>query len=272
MARSVNRPGVGGLGYAIGVQARVFYALFLRESETRRGKGFAFGFVAAALEPLIIIVAISTLFWLLGRQAGYGASLLVFVGTGVFPVYVFLHTSMRIREPLSGSEVGRFPVETSLDHVLVHAILHLVSTVSVAVLFFATVFFAFHDRQAIPFDPAAAVGALSATFMLGIALGMFNSVIAKLIPIWNTIWPGISRAAIHFSGMYFVADYLPPNHRKFFALNPILAGVSWFRTGFYPTYPRILDNHGFILMTALVAMTLGLLIERQFRRWMAEED
>jgi capsular polysaccharide transport system permease protein len=273
MTSAVDRqPRPGGLWYGLLVQFRVLSALFLREGESRRGKGFAFGFVAAALEPLIIIIAISTLFYLLDRQAGYGASLLVFVGTGVFPVYVFIHTSMRIREPLAGTEVGRFPVETSLDHVLIHAILHLISTVTVAFLFFGVVFYVFHDRQAIPCDWVNVIGAIGANFMLGVSMGIFNSVIAKLVPFWNTVWPGISRAAIHFSGMYFVADFLPPVHRKFFAINPILHGVSWFRTGFYPTYPRILDNHNFIIMTSAITMTLGLLLERQFRRVMGEAD
>lgn len=264
--------GKAGLLPALRIQWRVLVGLFLREAEARRGRTFALGFAASALEPLIIIGAITTLFYLVNRQAGYGSSMLVFVGTGVFPVYLFIHTSMKIREPMAGGTVGRFPVETPIDHVIVHAFLHLITSVSVAVLFFGGVYIYADQPLAIPFDIPNAMAALGAVFLLGLAMGIFNSVLARMIPFWNTAWPGIARAAIHFSGMYFVADYLPPVERKYFALNPILHGVSWFRSAFYPTYPKVLNDHGYILMMSLIAVTLGLLMERQFRRLMAEED
>jgi capsular polysaccharide transport system permease protein len=72
--------------------------------------------------------------------------------------------------------------------------------------------------------------------------------------------------------MYFIADYLPPDRRKYFALNPLLHGVSWFRSAFWPTYPKMIDNHAYILWASLIAITLGLLIERQFRRFMSGDE
>ncbi len=254
---------------ALQVWTRVLGALFYREAEMRRGKAFALGFVAAGLEPLIIIAAIGTLFTVIGRAAPYGSNLLLFIGTGVFPIYLFIHTSMRIREPL-GWRFGRYPVETSLDHVLVHALLHCLSSSAIAVLYFGGLYL-FGVREAMPFDLFRAIEALAAIFLFGVAMGIVNSVVARLIPFWNTLWPGLARAALHFSAPYFVADYLSPNIRRWFALNPILHGVNWFRHAFYPMYPNIIDSHEYILLGGLIALTLGLVLERVFRRTMDEE-
>jgi len=117
-----------------------------------------------------------------------------------------------------------------------------------------------------------AASALGAIFIFGVAMGIFNSVIARLVPIWDTLWPGIARAAIHFSGMYFIADFLTPGTRKWFALNPILHGVTWFRTAFYPTFPAQINNHAYLLFSSLVAITLGLTLEYLYHRRLAGSD
>ncbi|WP_174300272.1 ABC transporter permease [Caulobacter sp. S45] len=250
---------------AILYQYRVLVALFFREAQVRRGAAFALGYMAAGLEPIIIVVAISLLFTALGRQPGYGISLLVFIGTGVFPIYLFIHTSMRLREPFANEGQGRLPIEGTLDHVFVHALLHLLATAVVTTGFFAFLYLVLGQKEALPFDLAEALEALGAIFIFGVAMGMVNSVIARLLPIWNSIWPGVARAAIHFSGMYFIADFLTPDIRRYFAFNPILHGVNWFRTAFYPTYPTNIDNHVYIVLSSGVAITIALLLERIFR-------
>lgn len=254
-------------------QFNVFSALLYREAETRHGQSFALGYLIAGIEPLVIVATIGVLFSALSRTPPYGHSLLLFLGTGVFPIYVFIHTSLRIRQPLNGlHQRNRYPIERPLDHLMVHAVLHVVSSAAVAVLFFLGLYWFGGVEAAVPFDPITAVAALATIFMLGLAMGIFNAVFARLVPVWDVIWPAVARASLHFSGPYFVAAYLPPTQRFYFGLNPVMHGVNWFRSAFYPFYPQALTDKGYLLLVAAVMLTLGLLLESGTRRLLEEKE
>lgn len=253
---------------ALRAQWDVLVGLFFREAHMRRGRSFSLGYLASGFEPLIIVATIGLLFTIIGRTAPYGLSLLLFLGTGVFPIYLFIHTSMRLREPLAaGLHRMRYPLEQPLDHILVHLVLHVVSTAAVAIGFFATLH-AYGVEQACPAEPLVAIEALASILLLGAAMGIVNSVIARLVPAWDVVWPAIARASLHFSGPYFVAAYLPPNIRYYFGLNPVLHGVNWFRQAFYVFYPRQLTSHAYVLAVAFGMLTVGLLLERGTRRYL----
>jgi capsular polysaccharide transport system permease protein len=251
---------------ALEVQARVLGALFLREALTQRSHALPLGWTAW-LEPFVVVGEITLFFSLIERQPPYGDNMLLFVGTGVFPVYMFLHTSRRMRGPLTGSWFARFPVEMPLDIVLVHVVLQFLGSATVAFLYFLGLYM-LGIKQAMPVDLGAAVASLLTVFTLGAAMGMFNAMLARFFPVWETMWPPISRAALHFSGLYFVADYLTPNVRKWFALNPLIHAVNWFRHAFYPFYPSVLDNHWYPIGVGAGMIVLSLCLERVLNRTM----
>ncbi len=258
---------------ALRTQGNVLSALLFREAEMRHGQSFALGYVAAGIEPLIIVATIGLLFSALSKTPPYGTSLLLFLGTGVFPIYLFIHTSLRLRQPLNpGAQRLRYPIERPFDHIFIHALLHIISSAFVTVLFFASLYYFFGVHDAIPDDPVTALAALGAVLLLGIAMGIFNSVVARLLPIWDVLWPALARASLHFSGPYFVAAYLPPGSRFYFGLNPVIHGVNWFRHAFYPFYPNQLTDHNYILVSAVVMVVLGLLLEAGTRRHFEEKD
>lgn len=254
-------------------QFNVISALFFREAEMRHGHSFTLGYLATGVEPLIIIGTIGLLFSTLTRAPAYGGNLWLFLGTGVFPIYLFIHTSMRMRQPLNpGAQRLRFPIERPFDHMAVHAILHMFSSTLVTVLFFGTLYYFGGVEQAVPENPLMAIEALGAVLFLGIAMGICNSIIGRLFPIWDILWPAIARGALHFSGIYFVAAYLSPDKRYYFAFNPMLHGVNWFRRAFYPLYPAELNDHLYLLSVAFSVLFVGLLLESGTRRFLEEME
>ena len=254
-------------------QFNVLSALLFREAGMRHGQNFTLGYLASGIEPLVIVATIGLLFSALSRTPPYGSSLLLFIGTGVFPIYLFIHTSLRLRQPLNAvAQRQRFPIERPYDHILVHAVLHLVSSALVAFVFFGGLYLFLGVNAAIPGDPITAVVSLLVILLLGIATGVCSSVIARILPAWDLLWPAIARASLHFSGPYFVAAYLPPTSRDYFALNPVIHGVNWFRHAFYPFYPNQLTDHSYIMAVTLVLLFFGLLLEAGTRRYLEEKD
>ena len=257
---------------ALAAQRRVLSALFFREAETRRGRRFAVGYLALGIEPLLVVGTIGLVFEVLGRNAPYGNSLILFIGTGVFPVYLFIHTSMRLRGALApGSHRKRYPIETSLDHIVAHGLLHVISTLLVAFAFFAGLYL-WGVREALPWNPLITLLALSVVFLFGVGAGIINSVVARLFPLWDTMWPAVARGSLHFSAPYFMAAFLPPNIRQYFAMNPVLHAVNWFRSSFYFFYPNQLTNPLYPLAVAITMIVVGLLLEAGTRSYLETKE
>ncbi|KPF89071.1 ABC transporter permease [Novosphingobium sp. AAP93] len=258
---------------ALRTQFNVLSALLFREAGMRNGQNFTLGYLASGFEALVFIATIGLVFSALSRTPPYGSSLLLFIGTGVFPIYLFIHTSLRLRQPWSAvSRRQRFPIERPFDHILVHTVLHLLSSALVAIFFFGGLYMFYGVRAAVPSDPVTAVVSLLVVLMLGVATGICNSVIARIIPVWDLLWPSIARATLHFSGPYFVAAYLSPNVRWYFGLNPVTHGVNWFRHAFYPFYPNELTDHVYIMTFTAVLLFFGLLLEAGTRQYLEEKD
>jgi len=254
-------------------QSNTISGIFFREAEMRHGHSFALSYLAYGIEPLIIVATIGALFSALSRTPAYGSSLLLFIGTGVFPIYLFIHTSLRIRQPLgAGLHRHRFPIEQPLDHIIVHAVLHVIACALIVVLFFAGLHYIGGIEAAIPYDPLMAIEALGGVLLLGLSMGIFNSVVARFLPMWDMLWPAVARASLHFSGPYFVAAYLPPDKRWYFGFNPVMHGVNWFRHAFYPFYPNQLTDPTYLLLVAIGMITLGLMLEAATRRHLQERE
>jgi capsular polysaccharide transport system permease protein len=259
------RAAMAQVRWALVVQWRVLAATFLREAGVRRGQSIAFGWLLGTIEPLMIIAAIGALLTLTSREPEYGSSNLLFIGTGVFPMYIVIFTSIRVREPMSLINHGRYPLEMPLDEILVHAFLHMISTLIVAVAFFtALALYGVHD--AVPSNVGTLFASTGVLFLLGIGLGAVNAAIIRLFPLWAILWSGFVRALFHFSGLYLVVDRFPPNVRQYFAINPLTHGLNWFRHAFYPFYSDAVTDRGYVLFWAVAMLTIGLALERVLRR------
>jgi capsular polysaccharide transport system permease protein len=253
-------------------QWNVLKAIFYRDADSRHGRRFLLGYFASAVEPLMIVIVLAFLFTQLERSPPYGQSALLFLGTGVFPIYLFIHTSVRVRQALGiGRHRVRFPIEQPLDLVIVHGIQHFLMSIIVASLYFVTLR-SFGVVGAIPENPMTALAAFSAIFLFGLGVGIINSVISRVVPIWDLIWPAVTRTILHFSGLYYVAAFFSPTIRNGLWYNPILHGTNWFRHAFYPFYPDFASSEAFLLGSGLVAITFGLLLEAGTRQYLESRE
>ncbi len=250
---------------ALTVQRRVLTALFMREAGIRRGQAYGLGWLLGAVEPLLIIGVVGTLFSITNHAPAYGSNMLLFVGTGVFPMYIFLYTSIRVREPVALAHAGRYPAELPLDEIAVHAALHLIATMVVAVAFFGGLAL-MGVREAVPCDVPTLLASSTTLFIFGVGMGVVNAAIGRIVPFWSIAWSALVRILFHFSGLYFVVDYFTPKARSYFEINPLTHGLNWFRHAFYPFYSDTAADSHFVMACALAAVFFGLTSERLLRR------
>jgi capsular polysaccharide transport system permease protein len=247
-------------------------AIYFNEADMHHGRRLVLGYLAAGLEPLFIVLVLDLMFTMLARHVPYGHSSLLFLGTGVYPIYMFIHTSIRMRHSLGRSKFRvRFPMERPLTVLLVHGVQHFITYMTVITLFFGTLY-GMGVTDALPENPLMALEAISGVYVIGFGMGIINAVIGRLVPMWDLAWPAISRTVLHFSGLYYVIGYLPPSVRKPLLWNPVLHATDWFRGAFYPFFPASGSSHTYVLMCGLALVAFGLLLESNMRQYLESKE
>ncbi|MDQ0512530.1 ABC transporter permease [Ancylobacter amanitiformis] len=245
-------------------QGRVILALMLREMRLRSVHS-RLSYLLALLEPILQLTMMMGIFSLIGRRPEFGTSLLLFLGTGILPFFLFTHVSGRTTGAIRASGLVRAltPIQP-LDIMVARALLETATLLIVAMLLF-TFIYATGVKDAIPVRPMLAIQGFAATALLAIGVGLINGVIGAFFRLYAVIYGVFSRSLIFLSGVFFVPDFMPPAIRYWISWNPLLHGLEWFRSGFYLTYPTLTLDRTYLIGFGLVSLLIGLALERVFR-------
>ncbi|WP_245425172.1 ABC transporter permease [Sinorhizobium sp. M4_45] len=256
---------IDNLALGLSRQMRVVTALTIREVRLRNSK-HAFMQLFDLLEAVAFIVAHWVIFTFLHRGLLIGDSLLLFITTGIFPVLFFRTMSIRAATAIEAAKsVTAIPYVEAIDYSIARTFVEFLSFSVLFLLFFAMIYAFGMSRFAIPYDPERIVqfAVLIALFSFG--LGLINSFIIYLFPLWKFVWGMISRVQIFFSAVFFIPEYMVPPIRELIAYNPIMHFVALFRTGFYPSYPTHLLSMNYLAGWTCAVLLLGLALERALR-------
>lgn len=246
-------------------QPRVLAAVFKRDLDIQTGKS-GIGFVLGTLEPLLHIGILCLWHYLVRIFPAYGTSVVLFVSTGIYPVFVFIHLSIDMRFCVrTGLGSRRFPVEQPLDFVLSGAFITLFGYIVVGIVLFAGIAL-WVTEQAIPYDIVPIVESMIALACMGFGVGVCSAIIGQSFPVWHYFWGAFARILIFFSGVLYVADFLPIYLREILVWNPVLHAVGLFRLGFYSNYPMLVFDPYYMWAWATAPIVIGLCLLRLLRR------
>lgn len=246
-------------------QIRVITALMIREARLRNSK-HAFSQLFDVLEAVVFIVAHWIIFTYLHRQLMIGDSLLLFITTGILPVLLFRTISMKAASAIEASKsVTSIPTVQPVDYAIARSFVELLSFGLMFVAFFGFIDLFNLSRYALPYNPFAIMQFIPLLYLFSFGLGLINSFIIYIFPLWKFIWSMFSRVQIFFSAVFFIPEYMPPQLKNILSYNPIMHFVSLFRTAFYPTYPNQLLSVSYIALWTCCVLVLGLAIERNLR-------
>lgn len=248
-------------------QFRVLYALIRREMTTRYGRS-AGGYLWAVVEPMAFIAVLSVVFSEMSSVPPLGLDFPLFFATGYlgFSVYRTMAevTSTAVKVNLT---LLTYPKVTPLDTVLARAALQFVTNIVVCVLILG--FILLRSRDSLHLDLLAVSGAFIGASVFGAGVGLVNITLFAHFPTWERIYNVINRPLFLISGVFFVPELLPTNLRELALYNPLLHFVSWFRSGFYPTYDASYVNYAFIGWSSIILLWLGVLfLERNRYRFL----
>jgi len=244
-------------------QARVVYALSLRETRTRFGQ-HKLGYLWALLEPVFWIATFATMFVAVGRDTALGMELVPFLTTGVIPYNLAAGTAQRVSVAVDANKALLFyPHVQPLDLVLARVALEFATYLTVMVILLGG-----YSLYTGTFE----IGSVLVTFfglilatLFGGALGMVLSGLTVLYPVVDRIKGPLMRPLFWVSGIFFAANMLPTNVQDWLLYNPILHCTELVRDGFFAQYHSRGASVAYVMAWILALSFIGLTMERRVR-------
>jgi len=260
-----TRPPPPGWQERLRSQRRVIAALIIRETRTRFADS-KLGYGWALIEPILHITLLSVTFAvLMNGSPPIGTQFFIFYYTGLVPYLVFVHASSGMSHAITGNgPVLQLPPVTTFDVIAARGLLEIITDVIVAVLLL--VGFGAIGLAAMPDDLWDPSMALLVTAGFGFGVGYCNAVITVFVRSWDKAYSQVTRVLYFISGIFFVPGMMPEWARDLLAWNPLLHAIDWFRAGFFASYqPHWLDR-SYLVILAILALLVGLGLERALRR------
>jgi capsular polysaccharide transport system permease protein len=214
--------------------------------------------VFAFCEPLLLVILLVLVRGVFrGRTAEYGTSVWVFFSSGVFPYYIFQRVSTRTRVRYEASR--RLPRVSSTEMAVASSVAEAALILSSTLTWF-TILWISGEREAIPTSLGICLMACLFLVVLGMGVGLINSVAFRRFPVWEYIYPRFSRFLMILSGVYWVVDLIPYYIRNVVVWLPTAHAIEWFRLGLYGRYPIHTLDVAYFIGFSVGALFLGILL------------
>jgi len=248
----------------IATRWRVIFAIMRRDIRTRFGQT-KLGYFWAIMEPIGHLMTLGTVFYFLQHaQPPIGENLFLFYITGLVPFLMFSHVSHDI---MNSSEVNNammlLPIVKRTDLMVANGLRQFGTELCVGSIIFSTA--GVLGQRCVPADLLTAAAAIVSLWLLAIGIGAFNLVVVEMFPSYDVFYNALIRVLYVASGIYYSPIGMPPWVRDILVWNPILQGVEFFRTGFYPQYdPHWLDV-SYLWIWIIASILIGFALERTMR-------
>jgi capsular polysaccharide transport system permease protein len=157
----------------------------------------------------------------------------------------------------------QLPIVKRTDIMVAHALRQFATELCVGIIIFSIA--GLLGQRGMPADPLTAFAAVTLLWVLALGVGAFNLVVVELFPSYETLYASVIRLLYVASGIYFSPIAMPDWIRDALAWNPILQGIEFFRSGFFPQYaPHWLDVN-YLLLWVVASIGIGFALERSLR-------
>ncbi len=264
MARSMHR--TYKTRFASG---RAILALLLREMASTYGRSPG-GYIWAILEPVAGISVFSFVFGFLVSSPPLGESFGLFFATGFLPLAMYQNLVVKVGTSLKYSRPFlTYPNVTYMDAIISRIILAVLTHLVIFAIIIAGIVY-FDDLRLLLDYPLLARGFLMASAM-GIAIGLVNTFLMGMFPIWQFVWAVINRPLFIVSGVLFLVDDLPEEMRYYLLLNPLTHVIMRIRTGIFSTYDGSYISELYVYLIAFSLAALGLALLNRYHSYLLDE-
>lgn len=254
------------LGSPFLVFRRNIRSLILREMRTRFG-GHSLGYIWALLEPLGMIMALALIFstGLKGREPALGDSYILFFTVGLIPFTAYRATQQAVNKAMRGGKTLLFfPIIKPIDNVVAMVVLDTLTLVIVMNTVFVVYWIMY--GSGLPDNVFMTVLPVFYVATIGFSFGVINNALSLYVPSWPKFWKIANKPMFFISGIFYLAESLPPNIQKILWWNPILHAVEWARSGYFGEWNSKFASLYYLHSVIFILFFTALLLERTMRR------
>lgn len=240
------------------VQARVIYALMMREVITRFGRA-NLGVLWLIGEPMLFTMAVATLWSAAGMNHGSSLPIIAFAVTGYTSVLMWRNTVGRCNAAILQNLSLLFHRNVKvLDILISRILLECAGTFASFTILTAGLLLA--EQMALPEDALkVAAGMLLLAWFSG-ALGLFIGAAAALSEIVDRIWHPLSYVMLPLSGSVFMVEWLPPAGREFVLTLPMVHCLELLREGYFGHVVKTHYDIGYVVFFCMALTLAGLFL------------
>jgi ABC-type polysaccharide/polyol phosphate export permease len=261
----VRSPTVPSLRRSLQIQARVLWALLLREIITRFGRR-NLGVLWLVLEPMLFTLGVAAL-WSAARAHQLSAiPIIAFAITGYSSVLMWRNTVGHCVSAIQSNLNLLYhrnvqPIDVFLARIALEVGGATASFVVLSVLFTAL------ELITPPVDLLLVVAGWLMLGWFGAALGLLVGAATSFSELVKRLWTPTAYLLFPLSGAAFMVDWLPPASREFILLLPMVHGVEMLREGYFggvvPTHYDAAYMAGINLVLTFLGLALVRLASRR---------
>lgn len=246
------------------VQIKVVKALMIRELVTRFGRE-NIGFLWIMAEPLLFAGLVGVAWTFVRGPTSNGIGVLAFVVSGYIPLTFLRHSFNRSAKIFVANSALLYHRQVKvLDFVFVRVQIEAIG--AMMAYLFAGIVLAFFGLFPMPANVGALIAgwAIYVFFVLAVCtilapLSEVSDVVEKLIPVSVYV-------SIPFSGVFNLAEWLPPNLREALMWSPMVSGMELMRYGLFGDVMTPFYDIPKALGISLACLLAGLILTRRVRR------
>lgn len=249
---------------SLSIQTRVVWGLTTYEA-MKLTRTSPFGFFSLFVEPLTVIVILSfVLATIRMRLPGYGDYLVMFIMTGVVPVFTFRKAAnFGERNCFMSRNLFMFPRVRPLDMMVAGAILGFLAMGALCLAI--TGIFKFGMNTSDPQNLVLAFVPIVCNAVIGFGFAAINAAISSWWPFWIRVFATITAPLNVLSGLFFTAEMLPDKILEYLYYNPFFHSVDLMRHYYFEEYSSTFFDPYYYYSWVFGALVIGLATERIFR-------
>lgn len=251
---------IGGLR----IQARVIYALLLREVITRYGR-HGIGVLWVFFEPMLFTLGIAALWYAINLHSIVNIPVIAFAVTGYSSVLIWRTATNRCAKAIEPNRGLLYHRNVKvIDLFITRVLLELVGGTASFVLL--TLIFSSLGIMSLPVDLLTVIGGWILLSWLALALGLIVGALSERSDTFERIWQVVNYLIFPVSGAIYMVDWLPSKLQELVLWMPMVHGVEMVRHGFWGDTVRTYEDPMYFVTCNLVLTLFGLLLVRLSER------
>lgn len=246
------------------IQKRVIHALLMRELITRYGRR-NIGFLWLFVEPLLLTLVIALLWKYIRADKFSTLNILAFMITGYPLAMMWRNASNRAMGAINANISLLYHRNVRVLDTIFTRILLEIAGATIAQIVIMALFIALGWIDP-PHDIFYMLMAWILMAFFAFGLGLIICAIAQYIEVFGKIWGTLSFVLLPLSGAMFFVHNLPPMAQEIALWLPMIHGTEMFRHGYFGETVTTYESVGYIIVSNMVLIFVGLLLVRTFSK------